>query len=84
MAAFFVLVNPAQSVTPQCVLPAGLSCTTFYMATNGLLSVTLTPDAGSATTSPVVLTFDLVQDQIYLDRMHIEDLNALPPVPPPT
>lgn len=41
MAAFFVLVNPTQSVTPQCVLPAGLSCTTFYMATNGLLSITL-------------------------------------------
>ena len=51
---------------------------------SGRIMVTCYPDPGSTLKIPYVLTFDLVQDQIYLDRMHIEDLNALPPVPPPT
>lgn len=43
-----------------------------YLATavtwaNGLLSITLSPDAGSASQAVVVVTVDLVQDAVYAD-----------------
>jgi hypothetical protein len=34
---------------------------------NGLLTVAMSPDAGSASVSPNLITFDFVQDSIYAD-----------------
>ena len=47
---------------------------------SGRIMITCYPDPGSTLSIPYVLTFDFTQDQIYLDRMHIEDLNVLPPL----
>lgn len=45
---------------------AGYVASTVTWA-NGLLSITLSPDAGSTVQAPVVVTFDFVQDLVYAD-----------------
>ena len=45
---------------------------------SGRIMVTFSPDPGSDLNFPFVVTFDLAQDQIYLDRAYIEDLETNP------
>lgn len=54
------LANNAQSATAG-YLPSAVSWS------NGLLSITMQPDAGSTPQAPVVLTIDFVEDSVYSD-----------------
>ncbi len=46
------LFNPSSVVTSQCILPAGLSCVSVFVASNGLASINLL----QATTTPINIT----------------------------
>ncbi len=54
LAALFALgvFNPGNTLPTQCILPAGLSCTSVYVASNGLASINLL----QATLTPINVT----------------------------
>lgn len=54
LVALFTLgvFNPSSVISSQCILPAGLSCVSVYMVSNGLVSINLL----QATNTPINIT----------------------------
>jgi len=69
VVALFEIVTSAQQPVQECILPAGFSCESYTLASNGLLTINL----GQATTYPIQVTAMGCTNPQSLSNMIIEN-----------